>query len=96
MNKSLRLPYEVVKIESDELKLAKALEFFTAVSSSDFANLVGCGRTSLGDEVIFIEIEPEVGNKPLNDIRYREHIAVQFSVKDETAPSVFVLRNDFP
>jgi hypothetical protein len=96
MNKNLLLPYEVMKIESDELKLAKAVEFFAAVSSSDFADFVGCGRTNVGDEVIFIEIEPEVGNKPLNDIQYREHIAVQFSIKDEIAPYVFALRDDFP
>lgn len=96
MIKNLQFPYDIVKVESDELKLAKAADFFGAVSSSDFANFVECGRTNVGDEVIFIEIEPEVGNKPVNDIQYREQIAVQFSAKDEVVPYVFALRDDFP
>lgn len=92
----LELPYPVINVGEQEIKLPKALEFIRAISASKYSKLIECFVTIAGDEVVVFDTQPEVGSNPKNDIRYVERIAVHFFSTDQWLPSVYALREDFP
>lgn len=47
-------------------------------------------------ELVVLDVEPEVPQRPVHDIRRVERIAVRFDPKDRLAPDPLALRIDFP
>lgn len=86
------------------LTVPKAQAFVVAIESVGFASLVECVKITgtddpffrVADEVIIFDLTPEVGQQPINDIRFEERMAVHFDAKDKFIPWVFALRLDFP
>jgi len=60
-----------------------------------FVRLVGCFRLEF-QEVIVLDVEPEVPQKPVHDIQEVERIAVHFDLSDVLTPNPKALRKDFP
>jgi hypothetical protein len=84
------------KISTSDLRIVKSIDFVEALSIADYCQIEYCLRLDNNDEVILFKLYPEIGQNPINDIRYEEQIAVQFDVNDNNIPNVFALRNDFP
>ena len=87
---------EVEVIYADTLRISKARDFAKAVEEATYARLVECRQTTSGREIIVLDAEVEVGQKPVHDIRGFERIAVEFEESDTTAPEVLALRINFP
>jgi hypothetical protein len=92
----LNLPYTTEHIEVHELQIDKAIDFYRTIEKGNYCNPIHCERMKNGDELVYFDIHPEIGQKPLVDIRYIERIAVQFDKSDSITPWVFALREDFP
>lgn len=92
----LSLPYKSEKIEVHELLIEKAIDFSAAVAKGNYSNLICCESMDNGDELVYFDVQPEIGQKPLIDIRYTERLAVRFNKTDSITPWVFALREDFP
>jgi len=100
---SLPLP-ENVAIALEALKVPKAISFAQIIVQSSFAELVDCQQVTAdedpffrqGDEIVVFDITPQVGQQPINDIRFVERIAVHFDALDHNIPWVYALRADFP
>ena len=92
----LEIPFEVEGLTFDGLLIEKAREFAVAVERGNHADLIKVARKADGDEIVYFDIEPEVGQAPLIDIRYSERLAVQFNSTDSVTPWVYALRPDFP
>lgn len=92
----LSLPYITDPIQVKDLKVDKAIDFADALNKGRYAKLLRCERSPDGDEFIYFEIEPEIGQNPEVDIRYKEVLAAQFFKSDTVAPYVYALREDFP
>lgn len=60
-----------------------------------FASFVECRRKE-GDDVVVLDIEPEVPQHPEHDIRMVERIAVVFDKEDQKTPEPLALRKSFP
>ena len=83
-------------ISTGNLRISKAGDFAKAVEDARYAYLVECKRTTSGCEIIVFDVEVEVGQKTVNDIRGFERIAVVFEGSDTKMPEVLALRCDFP
>lgn len=96
----INLPYNCEEIIADHLQIPKAAEFYKAILNSDYSHFISSHRVleegKENDEIIIFDTEPEVSQKPIYDIQYRERIAVYFDTKDKTIPWVYALREDFP
>lgn len=61
---------------------------------------MGCGlvecRQAEGYSWVIAEVQVDVGQRPVVDIRRREHVALGFPTDDRAWPSVRALRPDFP
>jgi len=99
----LPLPrHHTVAVEA--LTVTKAQAFVAAIELVGFATLFECVKITgtddpffrVDDEVIIFDLTPEVGQQPINDIRFVERMAVHFDARDEFIPWVFALRSDFP
>lgn len=96
-NKYLKLPYDSKVINFEDLSIDKASEFAKAIEIDNYSILIKCEILETnGDELIYFIIEPEIGQAPLVDIRYKEPILVQFKKNDIALPYVYSLREDFP
>lgn len=84
--------------EPDGLQLPKARELVSLLQEHvlPYVHLVGCRCTDSGDEVVVIDIEPEVPQRPAYDIRPVERLAVVFDKEDRRQPDPLALRVDFP
>ena len=60
-----------------------------------FARLVSLSRTECAD-VVALEVEVELAQDRVHDIRPKERIAVEFLQDDARPPEVLALRSDFP
>ena len=74
---------------------ARALADLLAACDIPFARLVSLSRTEDAD-VVILEVDVEVAQDRLHDIRPQEQIAVEFRHDDGRTPDAFALRADFP
>ncbi|MDE2823360.1 MAG: ThiF family adenylyltransferase [Chloroflexota bacterium] len=74
---------------------ARALADLLSAGEVPFAGIVSLSKTEEAD-VVILEVEVEVAQDRVNDIRPRERIAVEFRHDDRGMPEVFALRRDFP
>ena len=89
-----------VRPEDLTLDNARALADFTQSGINPFARLVECrakvedGATLL--EAIVLDVDVEVSQHPVHDVRQQERLAVLFFANQMTYPEVLALRGDFP
>lgn len=83
-------------ISASELQIEKAKLFAQAVTYQDYAVLSECVRDAEGQEVVVLDVEVEIPQQKVHDIRNLERIAVRFDPNDETVPETLALRADFP
>lgn len=101
---SLPLPEAQTGLNIDGLSVPKAKAFALAIQNGRLTELVDCTQITgadnqffgQGDEIIIFDLSLQVGQRPVNDIRYIERIAVHFDSEDRNIPWVYALRNDFP
>ncbi len=88
-------PGETIAIS--ELLLPRAIELarFVEDERTAYFSLVECRRNG-NNEVLVVEVEPEVPQKPANDIRRLEKIFVEFDHEDRRQPRVTAARRSFP
>lgn len=87
-------------ITPDDLRVPKARDVANLLRTGDllFCELLECRRIA-GDtpaEAVVFEVEVEVGQYPVHDIRRLERVAAVFREDDEVAPEALALRSDFP
>jgi hypothetical protein len=84
-------------IEPDELSIPKARELARVLLSGvlDWVSFVSATRDG-EREFVVLDIEPEVPQQPVKDIRGMERIAVKFEARDRKQPDPLALRRDFP
>ena len=91
-----------IEIEGDiisyaKLQSPKAKEAAAAVQHAVYARLVECRRNDSGKEIVVFDVEVELAQRRVCDIRRVERIALVFSDGGETRlPEVLALRSDFP
>lgn len=80
------------------LRLPRAKALAEALSADiAYARLVECRHVAeSGVETIVLEVEPEIPQRPVHDIRGIERITVSFEASDQVTPEVRALRTDFP
>jgi len=81
------------KISKDALKLSNSKDFLNAVLLSTFCTYVDTFSYEQ-KEIIIIDVEVELPQRPINDIRKKERLAVHFL--EGVLPRVYTLRSDFP
>jgi len=87
------------EISAAKLKIPKARELVAFLQRPDvpFVRLVRCDRPKSGTaEAVIFQVEVELGQKTIHDIRRDEFIGVVFDPTDKLAPEVLALREDFP
>ena len=92
--------HDIVPPEDLTLEKARALAEFLQSGTNPFARLAEC-RAAIEDgavlfEVVVLDVDVEVSQHPVHDIRQRERLAVGFSAGDMAYPEVLALREDFP
>lgn len=88
----------------EELKVDRAKGVALALSSAGHSRLQECQvvtETLLpyfaeGDEIVIYDSDIDVGQRPVNDIRYTERLGILFPSGDRMVPLVFSLRASFP
>jgi integrative and conjugative element protein (TIGR02256 family) len=91
-------PGEIVGTEALVLSRSSELAEFLATGTHRNARLVETRLSSGADraETIVMEVDVEVGQVPVRDVRPTERVAVTFSESDRSWPEVLALRLDFP
>jgi len=88
------------QVESAALRLPKTCQLAKFLSSGGHggARLIETRYTAIPEraETIVLELDVEVGQQPIHDIRPVERIAVTFLESDQYWPEVLALRVDFP
>lgn len=87
---------EAAVVSPDSLELSKSKELVTCLVDHSFCELLECKILSEGDELVIFNIQPQVSQAPVYDIRYTERIAILIEKNDSGIPYVFALRDDFP
>lgn len=87
---------EGISFSLEELKITKAQELVEAVRVNPYANMVECRLCADSAEILVIDVEIELGQRTVHDIRRFERIAVKFDASDNSLPEVLALRSDFP
>lgn len=84
-------------ITVDQLTSSKAVELVAYLSTQavNFIDLIECRRDGEND-VVVLGIEPEVPQRPVNDIARHEQLAVYFDHTDRKHQRVLALRRTFP
>jgi integrative and conjugative element protein (TIGR02256 family) len=96
--KWFQVPGELIDVEELALPKSRQLAKFLSSGAHPSARFLEA-RSSAGAErfeTIVFEVDVEVGQAPLRDIRPVERIAVTFSGSDRYWPEVLALREDFP
>lgn len=95
-------------VDAGELRVPKARELAKALLSGalNWVRPVECRRLDAGDEtvlpelrgaeVVVFDVEAEVPQRRVNDVRPVERVAVAFWPGDNTYPETLALREDFP
>ena len=85
-----------IEVENCQIESAKRFIIFLKSFRVPTVTLVNSKRNEkTKHEAVIFDIETEIGQKCIHDIKHRERIAVLFSNKDEL-PEVQALRKDFP
>ena len=84
-------------VAPSDLALPKAHELarFLKSATNPFARLLEC-RAGAEEEVVVLEVDVEVPQRPTHDIRHTERLAMVFFQTDQRQPEVLSLRPDFP
>jgi len=84
-------------IEPADITNPKASDLVMALTSGkiEFCRFVECRKTDTAN-VIVLDVEVELGQKRVHDIRATERIAIQFDEADACVPKALALRSDFP
>lgn len=95
------LPIEGILIPQGSLSLkrSKALAELVSSGSLPYVSLVDCfSMTQAGvvSETVVVDVVVERPQRPVNDIRHQERVAVVFEAADRSVPEVLALRRDFP
>ena len=95
--KQAYLPVKGDGVSFDDLTFPKAQELTRVLMAevNPFARLLEC-RASSDGEVVVLEVEVELPQRPTHDIRRHERLAVTFYPGDQLQPEVLALRSDFP
>lgn len=88
-------PGTPIAVEAITVGKARALVDVLRGGAVAFVALVEARRAAGGD-VVVVDVEPEVPQRPAADIRRRERIAVTFFDSDEPMPETVALRESFP
>ncbi len=87
-------------IDRDELTVQRARDVAQLIGavSPPYVRLVECRRRTdaFDGDVLVLEVEVELPQRPLHDIRRHEPLAVTFLTDDRNYPEVEALRTDFP
>jgi hypothetical protein len=89
---------DIKKVSARKLKIPKARELAALLHKPGipFARLIQCRRSADEEsEVVELEVQVEVGQKTVHDIRKIEPIAVIFTRDDQNYPEILALREDF-
>ena len=91
-------PGSPIEIEALAVPKARQLAEFLQSGPHASARLMEVRLTEGADrtETVVLEVDVEVGQVPLHDIRPVERMAVSFSESDRSWPQVLALRADFP
>jgi len=91
------LPTQGDPVSSDSLTFTKALDLvrFLKAELNPFARLLEC-LANPQEEVVVLEVDVELPQRPTHDIRHSERLAVAFCSDDLRQPEVLALRPDFP
>jgi hypothetical protein len=102
------IPLNGQLVDAGDLRVPKARELAKALQSGalKWVRPVECRRLDAGDasvlpelrgaEVVVLDVEAEVPQRRVNDIRPVERVAVAFWPEDNTYPETLALREDFP
>ena len=88
--------------DTENLSVARAQEFvgFLTKGINPFARIQECRSVPVAGggsiDVVVLDVDVEVPQRPSHDIRPSESIAVRFFASDLLAPDVLALRPDFP
>jgi hypothetical protein len=89
---------EMIEFETLSVPKARQLTEFLRNGAHPWARLLETRCTAGPDlaETIVLEVDVEVGQQPMHDVRSVERIAVTFLQSDRHWPEVLALRSDFP
>lgn len=96
-NQYLSAPGYLVNI--DEISTSKARDIIQFLESgySPYSRLIECRKSeNENNEIVVLEVDVEVVQRKVNDIRRQERIAIVFDQNDGLMPDVLALRDDFP
>ncbi|MFD2719764.1 ThiF family adenylyltransferase [Hymenobacter monticola] len=84
-------------VEAVTLTIPKAVELVQALQSQGlpYMRLVNCLRFE-DHEVVVVDVEPEVPQHPVHDVRSVERIAIVYAQVDTDHQTILALRRDFP
>ena len=91
----LSAPGDLVSTEEIITPKARDAVQFLESGHSQYSKLIEC-RKSENNEIVVLEVDVEVCQKKVNNIRREERIAIVFDKSDILIPDVLALRNDFP
>ena len=86
-------------LEPEAFTLDRAQQVRDALALSPFASLIEARQRVTGDhyeELLVVEVESDVPQDTVYDIRFPERLAFGFERSDQGYPTVLALRTDFP
>jgi hypothetical protein len=78
------------------MRSAKAIDTLHAVELSPFSRNIEQRRSEQDQDILIIEVDVQIPQYPVVDIRQKERVELIFSLDDNTIPRVLMLREDFP
>ncbi|MCK6649555.1 MAG: ThiF family adenylyltransferase, partial [Bacteroidia bacterium] len=84
------------RISYKDLTENKSKELCLAIEGNPFVELVEIVKQEDGSEVLIVNVEVELSQRTINDIRNVERMAILVHVGDIWLPTVLALRKDFP
>lgn len=89
-------PGDVIAPSDLTLHMARQLCRVACSAAFAYASFVEARRLPTGEEIVVCEVEVEVPQRPVHDIRRHERVAVLVSPNDADTPLPLALRRDFP
>jgi integrative and conjugative element protein (TIGR02256 family) len=84
------------RIDENELRIERSRNIYKALVNNPFTELIEIRRNLNEDEIFIFEVEVELPQKLLFDIKLNEPMSVVVHASDEYIPEVYALRKDFP
>ena len=92
----LEAPGDRIALEELKLSRTQALASFLKSCVNPHAELIEVRRTAEEQEVVVFDVDVEVSQLRVYDIRPRERLSAAFGVRDDTVPEILALRSTFP